>query len=169
VSTQFDHFQSLPSDGCHAAELFESNGYLFLALANFGDRLQGRYEALSTLWILQESINASPSTSTCVSGERDDSSTAHCELPPPPPPLPNQKDHPTEKSRQLQFNQIAVMSTYGATDIEHFTLLSPDSSPHSNPTKASHTTHFLAVSEEGNLGMGLQSPSWSHVYHLKFD
>ena len=41
--------QKLPTDGAHGAELFVALGSLWLAIANFGDRLGERYEAESTL------------------------------------------------------------------------------------------------------------------------
>jgi hypothetical protein len=45
--------QKLPTDGAHGAELFVALGSLWLAIANFGDRLGERYEAESTLWRFQ--------------------------------------------------------------------------------------------------------------------
>ena len=56
--------QRLPTDGAHAAEFFEirsevdeheveeQESSLWLAIANFGDRLGKRYESASTVWRL---------------------------------------------------------------------------------------------------------------------
>jgi len=51
-STQFFQLhQRIPSDGAHAAELFEGpDGAVYLFIANFGDRLGQRYASFSTLW-----------------------------------------------------------------------------------------------------------------------
>ena len=47
----FQLHQRIPSDGAHAAELFEGpDGAVYLFIANFGDRLGQRYASFSTLW-----------------------------------------------------------------------------------------------------------------------
>jgi hypothetical protein len=58
-STQlFQLHQRIPSDGAHAAELFEGpDGAVYLFIANFGDRLGQRYASFSTLW-RQESTSS---------------------------------------------------------------------------------------------------------------
>ena len=51
ATTHFDLLQRIPTDGAHAAELFEGpSGAPFLAVANFGDRAGQRYAARSALW-----------------------------------------------------------------------------------------------------------------------
>lgn len=47
---RFIEVQRIPTDGAHAAELFEIDGTAYLAVANFGDRLGKRYASRSTLW-----------------------------------------------------------------------------------------------------------------------
>ena len=55
---RFVQTQLLASDGAHGAELFVSGGLLWLAIANFGDRLGERYASLSSLWRLDEAAVA---------------------------------------------------------------------------------------------------------------
>eukprot|EP00040_Diaphanoeca_grandis_P015610 m.79803 g.79803 ORF g.79803 m.79803 type:complete len:442 (-) comp25250_c0_seq1:298-1623(-) len=47
---EFGVMQRIKTDGAHAAEFFEIDGVAWLAVANFGDRLGKRYEALSSVW-----------------------------------------------------------------------------------------------------------------------
>ena len=48
---RFRLFQAIPTDGAHAAEIFEGpDGAAYVMIANFGDRLGKRYAAKSTLW-----------------------------------------------------------------------------------------------------------------------
>ena len=47
----FELLQKIPTDGAHAAELFEGpGGRAFLFVANFGDRFGQRYASRSSLW-----------------------------------------------------------------------------------------------------------------------
>jgi len=53
---EFKPLQQIPTDGAHAAEFFHGPGDgLYLAVANFGDRLGKRYAAQSSLWRYEES------------------------------------------------------------------------------------------------------------------
>ena len=47
---RFETIQRIPTDGAHGAELFVAHDALWLAIANFGDRLGERYKAQSSLW-----------------------------------------------------------------------------------------------------------------------
>lgn len=48
---RFELLQRIPTDGAHAAELFEGpGGEPFLSIANFGDRLGQRYASRSSVW-----------------------------------------------------------------------------------------------------------------------
>lgn len=51
AAARFAPVQALPSDGAHAAEVFEGpDGAAYIMLANFGDRHGGRTAARSELW-----------------------------------------------------------------------------------------------------------------------
>ena len=55
TTNRFEVFQSIPTDGAHAAELFEGpGGKAYLAIANFGDRLGKRYASDSSVWEFDE-------------------------------------------------------------------------------------------------------------------
>ena len=51
LSNSFKTHQKIPTDGAHAAELFQGpDNAVYLFIANFGDRLGKRYLSKSTLW-----------------------------------------------------------------------------------------------------------------------
>ena len=103
LTNKFVHLQSIPTDGAHAAELFEMDGNLYLAIANFGDPQAKRYSAMSSIWQWRESIIGG--TMNCELTHKDISPMCRSAV-----HLPG------------QFHQIYSVNTFGATDWEHFTF-----------------------------------------------
>lgn len=99
----FIHLQSINTDGAHASELFIINNKLFLAIANFGDRQNKRYDSFSSIWEYEEvSI-----TSTLKESINDDECNSFINI---------------TKNNEGLFKLITKIPTYGATDFEYFNI-----------------------------------------------
>jgi hypothetical protein len=134
----FIHLQSLTTDGAHASELFIYNNKLFLAIANFGDRQNKRYDSFSSLWEYEE-ISIPISSSSKDSNKNNEECNSDIEV-----------IRENNKYEGL-FNLITTIPTFGATDFEYFNM---------------SNNHYLIVSEEGDLQKGLKSYYNSHIYKL---
>ena len=136
TTLSYSHLQAVPTDGAHAAEFFIMNQQLFLAIANFGDRHNARYHAESAVY-------------RYVEGEYSDDLNEH-----------------SEKQQCLlggEFELVTTVNTVGATDWEYFELSTVDEL---NRGDAALTRSFLAVSEEADMKLGVDSPFMSSVYEL---
>lgn len=145
-SQTFQHFQSVPGDGSHAAELFQVNNRLFLAVANFGDRHKNRYNATSSLWALEyKNANNSTGNSKEMCTDSGEDMTKVCT---------NTLDFDVSSSVHdgMIFRQAADIHTYGATDSEYFEF---------------DGKHYIAFSEEGDLRKGEHSGFDSNIYLLE--
>lgn len=156
---KFVLFQDIPTDGAHAAELFEAQGKLWLAVANFGDRQGKRYEAESSVWLLadrHEGEGEGTELSSCTQNvEGMGSGARECKVPAPTSKgdTSGSTSHsiPGSRSGSAHFQLVATVTTQGATDWEYF---------------SAGGGHYLGVSEEGDFGMGPGGVNASHVYRM---
>lgn len=153
-------------------------GRFFLAVANFGDRQNNRYNAESTVWeyIVPGDINPDGCTGDRAThphphmcsppgdGRGDDGSVfsdsnggiggrdGDSAVDGHPITPPSHQVEPVESCRRRgRFELVAAIPTYGATDWEYFNR---------------GGRHYLAVSEEGDLSQAAGKPTDSHVYQI---
>lgn len=137
TTLSYSHMQAIPTDGAHAAEFFIMNQQLFVAIANFGDRHNARFEAVSSVYRFVLGGSASD--------DKEDSDKQQCSI-------------------RGKFELQTTVNTVGATDWEYFELTMTDDEHDGNSVP--QTRSFLAVSEEADMKRGVDSPFLSRVYEL---
>ena len=131
--------QAITTDGAHAAEFFVMQQQLFLAIANFGDRHNKRYDSASTVFRYMSSVSHDLE---CLSVSEGGDSVCLA----------------SNANALGQFQLLASVNTFGATDWEFFQLYSAETMI---------LSYYLAVSEEADMQQRANSPFLSKIYQLE--
>lgn len=161
--------QAIATDGAHAAEFFIMQQQLFLAIANFGDRHNRRYDAESAVYqyaavamnsevkgnqcVAAEVATTSAAAATTAAGvvEEDivtDAFDGHDEL-----------ECTSQGGSLFQFQLQATVPTMGATDWEYFELDSPVE--HARSWRSMHARRASASTEDDERSDSDTSGSYS--------
>lgn len=147
---RYTHLQALPTDGAHAAEFFIANQELFLAIANFGDRHNRRYDSKSAVYgYLRGSGARSDELKECSSNETPESNNS-------------------SSISYGNFKLLESVNTFGATDWEYFEINLTEVEGGDDKVALGSKAHFLVVSEEGDMQKGAQSGYLSQVFKIEF-
>ena len=177
TAQRYQHLQAIATDGAHAAEFFIIQQQLYLAIANFGDRHNRRYDAESAVYQYKEVVRlreggkdpqCTTANAATADGAVNDLSvdiSADGDRHAPECRVTMRQEQVEEEGGGTAFQLQITIATMGATDWEYFELVDIDSGHEGGGADDRHS--FLAVSEEADMKRGVNSPFLSRIYRVQ--